>query len=95
MVPNSTCKCKGPGHSWAGRIWKLPPLSQLRLCGERVIRSLLLQPAGTWALSISLALDEAQRDAGPVMKCGCARHRLRVGVAGAMGASTSGVQVSH
>lgn len=39
-------------------------LRQLGPRGERVIGSPRLQPAGTWALSISLALDEAQRDAG-------------------------------
>lgn len=24
-VPASTCSSEGPGQSWAGLIWKLPP----------------------------------------------------------------------
>lgn len=39
----------------------LPP--SIRATWRGVIRSPWLQPAGTWALSISRALDEAQRDA--------------------------------
>lgn len=39
-------------------------LRQLGPRGKQVIRSPRLQPAGTWVLSISIALDQAQRDAG-------------------------------
>lgn len=39
-------------------------LCQLGPRGEWVIRSPQLQRAGTWALSIIPALDEAQRDTG-------------------------------
>ena len=46
------------------RLEAATSLRQLGPRGERVIRSPRLQPAGTWALSISLALDEAQRDTG-------------------------------
>jgi len=46
------------------RLEAATSLRQLGPRGEQVIRSARLQPAGTWALSISLALGEAQRDEG-------------------------------
>lgn len=46
------------------RLEAATSLHQLGPCGERVIRSPQLQWAGTWALSIIPALEEAQRDAG-------------------------------